>query len=60
MKKKDEQTLKKLQQTGGGMTLREHEYDIGTNNQVNINKVVIYAMCINPKKNYKKNVWKRA
>jgi hypothetical protein len=36
------------------MTLREHEYHIGTSNYISINMVVIYATCINPKKTLQK------
>jgi hypothetical protein len=41
------------------MTLKEYEYHIGTNSQLNINKVVIYTMAKIAKKYYKKKVWKR-
>jgi hypothetical protein len=41
---------KKLWQIGGGRTLRAQEYHIGIGIQVKINKVFVYAMCINPQK----------
>jgi hypothetical protein len=36
------------------MTLKEHEYHIGTSNHVNISKVVVYTMCRNAKKKLQK------
>jgi hypothetical protein len=48
--KKEWGNAKKLLQIGGGKTLKKQEYHIGIGNQVNINKVVICIMCINPKK----------